>query len=140
LLHSDRNPSPQGRLLGNSEKVLYKSRSMNSNMFWAKWGAGCVLVLALPFLPACQLPAVWTGGEVPFVPTPVEVVDRMLEMAEVRPGDVLYDIGSGDGAIVIRAAKRFGVKAVGIEIDGDLVASSRRRAEKEGVGHLVEFR
>jgi ubiquinone/menaquinone biosynthesis C-methylase UbiE len=64
----------------------------------------------------------------------------MLDMAEVRPGDVLYDIGSGDGAIVIRAAQRFGVKAVGIEIDGDLVAKSRRRAEKEGVGHLVEFR
>jgi len=113
---------------------------MNSNMFLTGSCLARVFLLALAFLPACQLPAVWTGGEVPFVPTPVEVVDRMLDMAEVRPGDLLYDIGSGDGAIVIRAAKRFGVKAVGIEIDGDLVARSRRRAEKEGVGHLVEFR
>jgi cyclopropane fatty-acyl-phospholipid synthase-like methyltransferase len=84
--------------------------------------------------------AVWTAGEVPFVPTPEEVVDRMLELAEVKKGDVVYDLGSGDGRIVIRAAKKYGVKGIGIEIDADLVARSRLRAKDEGVGHLVEFR
>ncbi len=51
----------------------------------------------------CSPVAVWTDGEVPFVPTPPEVVDRMLEMAQVKSGDVIYDLGSGDGRIIIRA-------------------------------------
>src|SRR5581483_10678758 len=55
--------------------------------------------------------------DVIFVPTPQEVVDKMLEMAEVKKGDVLYDLGCGDGRIVATAAKRHGVKAVGIDID-----------------------
>jgi SAM-dependent methyltransferase len=84
--------------------------------------------------------AVWTDGEVPFVASTPEVIDRMLEMARVKPGDVVYDIGSGDGAIVIRAAKRYGVRAVGIEIDQDLVLKARNNAFKEKVEHLVEFR
>ena len=69
--------------------------------------------------------AVWTDGEVPFVRSTPEVIERMLEMARVKPGDVIYDIGSGDGAIIIRAAKKYGVKGVGIEIDQDLVANAR---------------
>ena len=51
--------------------------------------------------------------EIPFVPTPIEVVDKMLELAEVKKGDVLYDLGSGDGRIVIRAAQKYGIRAVG---------------------------
>lgn len=90
-------------------------------------------------LAGCNLP-IWTAGEVPFVPTPPEVVDRMLELAEVKSGDALYDVGSGDGRIVIRAAKKYGIRAVGIEIDGDLVEKARDRARVEGVAHLVEFR
>jgi cyclopropane fatty-acyl-phospholipid synthase-like methyltransferase len=89
---------------------------------------------------ACSPVAVWTDGEVPFVPTPPEVVDRMLEMAQVKSGDVIYDLGSGDGRIVIRAAKRYGVKGVGIEIDADLVQKARDNAFKEKVEDLVEFR
>ncbi|HEX9443207.1 MAG TPA: class I SAM-dependent methyltransferase [Candidatus Binatia bacterium] len=92
--------------------------------------SGCAL-LDLPL---------WTAGEVPFVPTPPEVVDRMLELAEVKSGDVLYDVGSGDGRIVVRAAKKYGIRAVGIEIDGDLVEKARDRARVEGVAHLAEFR
>ena len=88
----------------------------------------------------CSHVAVWTDGEVPFVPTPPEVVDRMLEMAQVKSGDVIYDLGSGDGRIIIRAAKRYGVKGVGIEIDADLVQKARDNAFKEKVDHLVEFR
>jgi SAM-dependent methyltransferase len=87
----------------------------------------------------CTLP-VWTEGEVPFIGTPIEVVDRMLDMAQVNKDDILYDLGSGDGRIVIRAAKRFGTRGVGIEIDRDLVSRSRAMAAQEGVGDLVEFR
>ena len=78
--------------------------------------------------------------EIPFVPTPVEVIDRMLELAEVKPGDVVYDLGSGDGRIVIRAAKKYGVRAVGIEMDRLLLEKARQDAKAEGVNHLVEFR
>jgi SAM-dependent methyltransferase len=83
---------------------------------------------------------VWTHGEVPFVPTPPEVIDRMLELARVTSGDLIYDIGSGDGAIIIYAAKKYGVKGIGIEIDGDLVLKARNNAFREKVDHLVEFR
>ncbi|HEX2386439.1 MAG TPA: class I SAM-dependent methyltransferase [Candidatus Binatia bacterium] len=89
---------------------------------------------------ACSNFPIYTAGEVPFVPTPPAVVNRMLELAEVKAGDVVYDIGSGDGRIVIAAAKNYGVKAVGIEIDGELVDKARSRAQKEGVAALAEFR
>src|SRR4030095_10420529 len=78
--------------------------------------------------------------EIPFVPTPIEVVDRMLQLAEVKKGDVLYDLGSGDGRIVIRAAKKYGIHAVGIEMDRLLLDLARRDAKSAGVTHLVEFR
>src|SRR4249920_15038 len=78
--------------------------------------------------------------EIPFVPTPIEVVDKMLELAEVKKGDVVYDLGSGDGRIVIRAAKKFGARAVGIEMDRLLLAKARQDANAAGVSHLVEFR
>ena len=97
-----------------------------------------IIVAACVLLNGCT--AVWTTGEVPFVPTPFEVVDRMLEMAEVKKVDVVYDLGSGDGRIVIRAAKKYGARGVGIEIDPELVRLSEDRAKKEGVDHLVEFR
>ncbi|MGH7854561.1 MAG: SAM-dependent methyltransferase [Candidatus Binatia bacterium] len=84
--------------------------------------------------------AVWTDGEVPFVRSTPEVIDRMLEMARVTSDDVVYDIGSGDGAIIIRAAKKYGVRGVGIEIDQELVAKARQIAIREKVEHLVEFR
>ena len=78
--------------------------------------------------------------EIPFVPTPIEVVDRMLELAEVKKGDVVYDLGSGDGRIVIRAAKKYGVRGVGIEMDAQLLDKARKAAKAAGVSHLVEFR
>lgn len=83
---------------------------------------------------------VYTDGEVPFVPTPPEVIVRMLALAAIKGDDVLYDVGSGDGRIVIRAAKTYGIRAVGIEIDRELVEASRAKAKAEGVEHLVEFR
>lgn len=78
--------------------------------------------------------------EIPYVPTPVSVIDEMLKLAEVKKGDVVYDLGSGDGRIVIRAAKNYGVRGVGIEMDQILLAQARQAAKKAGVSHLVEFR
>jgi SAM-dependent methyltransferase len=79
-------------------------------------------------------------ADVPYVPTPQPVVDRMLEMAEVDENDVVYDLGSGDGRIVIRAAEEYGSRGVGIEIDPELVQEARTNAREAGVGDLVEFR
>ncbi|MBI2987922.1 MAG: class I SAM-dependent methyltransferase [Deltaproteobacteria bacterium] len=97
-----------------------------------------ILHLALALLSGCT--TVWTAGEVPFIPTPMDVVERMLDLAEVRKGDVIYDLGSGDGRIIIRAAKKYGARGVGIEIDPDLVRRSQAAARREGIDHLVEFR
>ncbi len=77
---------------------------------------------------------------IPFVPSPMHVVQRMLEVAEIKNGDILYDMGSGDGRIVIEAAKKYGVRGVGIDLNSELVAKARDNAAKEGVSHLVEFR
>jgi precorrin-6B methylase 2 len=76
---------------------------------------------------------------VPFVPTPQEVVDKMIELAGVKKGDLVYDLGSGDGRIVVTAAKK-GAKAVGFEIDGDLVKQSRDNIRKAGVQEQAEIR
>lgn len=93
-----------------------------------------VLVLILPG------PGARGQEEIPFVPTPIEVVDRMLEIARVTSGDVVYDLGSGDGRIVIRAAQKYGARGVGIEMDLELLELSRKRASEERVAHLVEFK
>jgi cyclopropane fatty-acyl-phospholipid synthase-like methyltransferase len=95
----------------------------------------CLLVA----LNACAIP-VWTDGEVPFVPTPITVVDKMLELARVTPADVVFDLGSGDGAIIVRAAQKFGARGVGIEIDPDLVRKAQDIASRGKVEHLTEFR
>lgn len=78
--------------------------------------------------------------DVVFVPTPQPVVQKMLELARVEDGDVLYDLGSGDGRIPITAAQIHGIRAVGIDIDPVRVAESRENARKSGVEHLVTFR
>jgi precorrin-6B methylase 2 len=78
--------------------------------------------------------------DVIFVPTPQPVVDAMLEMAKVKKGDVLYDLGSGDGRIPVTAAKRYGVRAVGIDIDPERIREANANAVKAGVTQLVTFR
>ena len=77
--------------------------------------------------------------DVPYVPTPQRVVDRMLDLAEVSEDDVVYDLGSGDGRIVIRAATEYGARGVGIEIDSALVRKARQNAEEAGVTDRVTF-
>jgi len=77
--------------------------------------------------------------DVEFIPTPQAVVDAMLDLARVTAEDVVYDLGSGDGRIVITAAQRYGARGVGIEIDPDLVARATANAEAAGVADRVRF-
>ena len=76
----------------------------------------------------------------PFVPTPQDVVDRMLKLAEVNSEDVIYDLGCGDGRIVITAAKDFGARGVGVDIELYWIEQSQANAEQAGVEHLVTFK
>jgi SAM-dependent methyltransferase len=90
------------------------------------------LVLTTPPQPRRQ-------PDIHFVPTPEEVVDAMLDLARVTPNDVVYDLGSGDGRIIIAAARRFGARGVGIDLDPRLVAEARENAERAGVADRVTF-
>jgi SAM-dependent methyltransferase len=76
----------------------------------------------------------------PYVPSPHEVVDRMLAVAGVTASDVVYDLGCGDGRIPIAAAKKYGARGVGLDIDPKRIEESRANAKAAGVDHLVEFR
>jgi hypothetical protein len=78
--------------------------------------------------------------DVPYVPTPQVVVDAMLELADVKPGDVLYDLGSGDGRIVVTAAQRFGVRGVGIDINPERIQEAEANARAAHVEKLTDFR
>ena len=80
-----------------------------------------------------------TQSLAPYVPTPPDVVDRMLTLAEVKQGDVVYDLGCGDGRIPIAAAKR-GARGVGVDIDPRRIAEANANAKAAGVEKLVEFR
>jgi 2-polyprenyl-3-methyl-5-hydroxy-6-metoxy-1,4-benzoquinol methylase len=84
--------------------------------------------------PASQTP------DVIFVPTPQDVVEDMLRLAKVQKGDVLYDLGSGDGRIAITAARNYGIKATGIDIDPQRIREANENAKKAGVTNLVQFR
>lgn len=80
------------------------------------------------------------GADVPYVQTPDEVVIEMLRLARVDQNDIVYDLGSGDGRLVITAARRFGARGVGVEIDPKLVAMSVDSAQRAGVAERVTFR
>jgi len=98
------------------------------------------LVLALPVL-ALSAPA-WSQegrGDVVYVPTPQVVVDEMLTMAKIGPKDFLIDLGSGDGRIVITAAKKFGSQGFGVDLDTYLLRLARDGAKKEGVADRANF-
>jgi SAM-dependent methyltransferase len=103
------------------------------------WALTLCLVLAIA--------GVWVGGDaqtrtpdVQYVPTPHHVVDEMLRLTNVTKDDVVYDLGCGDGRLVITAAERFGARGVGIDIDPQRIRESRANARKAGVTDRVQFR
>jgi SAM-dependent methyltransferase len=102
-----------------------------------------VLLVLLPFAAPAQKfePQVGQAGkDVIWVPTPQEVVERMLTMAQVTPNDFVVDLGSGDGRTVIMAAKKFGAQALGVEYNPDMVKLSQENAQKAGVFDRAQFR
>jgi hypothetical protein len=95
--------------------------------------SGLMLAVLLPGMPPAH------ADEVPYVPTPENVVEAMLSIAEVGPQDYVIDLGSGDGRIVIAAAKRYRARGLGIDYDRTLIAKSRASAAHEGVSDKVKF-
>lgn len=77
--------------------------------------------------------------DVPYVPTPMPVVDAMLDMAQVGQADIVYDLGCGDGRIVVRAASRFGCKGVGVDLNPERVKEAKANAAKARVTELTRF-
>ena len=111
-------------------------------------GPALLLALLLSFLPGslaevrlAGLPGTRLAQSLaPYVPTPEDVVERMLVLAGTNRGDIVYDLGCGDGRIPIAAAKLYGARGVGIDIDPRRIDESRANARAAGVEHLVEFR
>jgi SAM-dependent methyltransferase len=95
------------------------------------------LLVALAPVPAV---AQESGSLAPYVPTPSDVVDRMLALAQVTAADTVYDLGCGDGRIVITAAKKFGARGVGVDIDPQRIAEATANAKQAGVEGLVQFK
>ena len=110
--------------------------------------AGAVALAAALVIPQCAPAQVSTGAaqaparkpDVPYEPTPPEVVEVMLALGEVRKGDLVYDLGCGDGRIVIAAVKRPGVRGVCVDIDPQRTAESRQNAAAAGVADRITFR
>lgn len=97
-------------------------------MRWAIYVAAVALSL-----PALAQDPRYANKLAPYVASPIHVVDRMLELAKVRPGETLYDLGCGDGVILLEAAQKFQARAVGVEISPKLVAKAEARIEKAGL-------
>lgn len=110
-------------------------------MRFAKTLVCLALAAALSPLPAAaQQAGTLREPDVIYVPTPQEVVDAMLKLANVHKGDVVYDLGCGDGRIVVTAAKRYGVRGVGIDINPERIRDAKENAQQNGVTNLVTFR
>lgn len=100
----------------------------------------CILLLPPQALAQAETSSESAERVVPFVPTPMKVVESMLELAKVSRNDVVYDLGSGDGRIVIMAAQKFGAHAVGVELDPELYKESSARINKLGLqkkAHII---
>ena len=93
----------------------------------------CSLILALLCLPAFSQDPPYAKKLAPYVASPGKVVDMMLEMAKIKPGETVYDLGSGDGRILIAAAEKYKARAVGIEISPALVVAATEEIKKAGL-------
>jgi cyclopropane fatty-acyl-phospholipid synthase-like methyltransferase len=102
------------------------------NIRWPFYAA-----LAVATLPAMAQDPRYANKLSPYVASPVRVVDRMLELAKVKPGETLYDLGCGDGIILIEAVQKFQLRAIGVEISPKLVARAEARIEKAGLQQMA---
>ena len=94
--------------------------------------------LALPTPPGIKVgDKIYTDLDVIYVPTPLDIVDKMLETAEVKKSDLVYDLGCGDGRIVVAAARKYGCRAIGYDIDPERVKEALQNVQQNQVGHLV---
>ena len=117
-------------------------RSLGAGLRKPKWAiAVVILLLAAAWLASGRFSPTFRprARDVPYVPSPALVVDEMLDLSEVGADDLVYDLGSGDGRIVIQAAARYGARSRGFELDRGLVERSRRSAQSAGVADRVEF-
>ena len=109
-----------------------------------RFGLGLTLIATLTVAPVAFLEAQAKRPDAPqlapYVPTPQEVVDRMLAIANVQKGDLVVDLGCGDGRIPVTAAKKYGARGLGVDIDPVRIAEAHANAKAAGVEHLVEFR
>jgi SAM-dependent methyltransferase len=108
--------------------------------YLSKLSLATILALLVTHTIAAQIDGPARRPDVPYVPTPPEVVDAMLKAANITKNDVLYDLGSGDGRIVIRAAKDYGTTGIGIDINPQLVEQARQNAAKEKVSDKATFK
>ena len=99
------------------------------------------VILALPFLAVVAFAIAEPAAQnlAPYIPTPDDVVERMLSLARVTKDDVVYDLGCGDGRIPIAAAKKYGARGVGLDIDSHLIEVAKSNAKTAGVEGLVQF-
>jgi len=100
----------------------------------------CLLVTGHGLRPPSTLSAADKSPDVVYVPTPNDVVAEMLKLAKVKKTDVVYDLGCGDGRIVVTAAKKYGCKGVGFDVDPQRIAESRANVTKNKVGKLVTIK
>jgi cyclopropane fatty-acyl-phospholipid synthase-like methyltransferase len=104
-----------------------------------KWICVLITVCAAAAAPAAQQAKPVRAPDVPYVPTPMPVVEAMLNMANVTSSDVVYDLGCGDGRIPIMAAQKYGARGVGIDIDPQRIAEANENAKAAGVTGRVKF-
>jgi len=108
------------------------------NRYLVRWSLALMLALAVGLAASAEDKKVET--DVPYVPTPKVVVNKMLEMAKVKKADVVYDLGCGDGRIVCMAAKKYGCKAVGFDIDPKRIKESNANVKEYKVEKLVQIK
>jgi Cyclopropane fatty acid synthase and related methyltransferases len=93
---------------------------------------GCSRILLVFALIASMARMSFAQDTIPFVPSPMHVVHKMLEVAEIKSGDILYDMGSGDGRVVIEAAKKYGIRGVGVDLNPDWLPRRARMRRRKG--------
>ncbi len=113
---------------------------IRNGRFAGGWALALLLVVLMSGSACRSMEKAQASSLAPYVVTPQEIVDEMLRLAGVGRADVIYDLGSGDGRIVITAARLFGARGIGFELDPALVRQATDNARNAGVSHLVEFR